>query len=1310
MVDIVKDVQKAQAWLRENTNKAALFEKRYGEGSALAVLNGTYQAPAVPDAPTESGADGMLEDVLKSIPAGITNAVRETTQFVGDLMEGASNLVGDETMIHRVDRDGDGKLDLLPMIGNKETYAKYVAENFEEGDRPANLQEIAEVITPENVSMGIIPNERSTMVGGFTEGITQFLAGMVGAGKLTGLKPLKSIGGGMATGAIADAVAFDPDTANLVRMLDEQFGISAEITTEILANDDENDWMNRLKNAGTGTLIGAPFDAAAILIRFAKVKIKAQQELNTNGEISKETLDEAQALEEEVTKFSDLAGKPKGQMVEGKFVTDDGMVFDPSTGARDLQAEAKFKNSTSKVDTSEAPTAPKASSDSPTSPEIPSAPVATSLDSAAPKQPKAPKAPSSVVNVKALKDAAVRARKLNEGQVVQLSDINQMGDSVGLFNYSKMDGPLDAVKVMDQIHDALDACGVLKSMKLDKRQSLDEVKRLAMAELKDIAGDPRMVAKNFAQLEAAGRDIAPRIVAGKMALQSTGKQISELVDQIENLKLTRDVDTQLERKLVDMLELHADLQASVKGMQTASARAVSAGRIRTADELGDVTLDRLAQYGGSKKVQKLAAQLKGAKGNPAAVAKIVRKDQNRGVWGVINEVWLNAILSGPRTHAMNIGSNSINLLMRPAQRMVGGTWGVVTPNPRRGKADRQASIQQIEEGARQYMYLMSELGDSLKYLASGTMAGRQSAMADAFRSWYREEGVLDTASKFDFEKAGNSRAIGGITGKLIRGAGRTLQAEDEFFKQLVFRSRLKAKVMANSRRLTDEQLGEMGYVSREAYIEDTINGAQLTKENLTEKWEEMVLLGKVTDDAKAKELFINENIGTYNHSSSMAKVALDEAREATFTTPLREGTLGKKVQEALNQHPILRQVMPFIQTPTNILRVSFERVPVLGLWAGRQRQLLREGTPDQRAMVIGQQAVGIAVTAVALDMALQGRITGGGPSYKRELNKAKLWNASPDWHPYSINIGDSQNPQWVELKKLDPHGLLFGVMGDLYEMMEYTRENPDPEVSELFAMVAASVASNVMSKTYLMSLNDTMNIFNGGAKPWEIKAFVEGRIASAVPYSGLQYQMNQMGDDHMRDLRTLTDKVKARIYGMNTGAVKHDWLTGEAVDTPEYMLGFVRQKKVDSGEHVASRVYDELRRLNHGFAGPQRKMEGLELPPELFQRYNQLVGSVTLGNKRTLIQELDRKIRTSGYQKLTLEAEIAPVASADDPRVRELNIIIEAYKKAARIQLMEENPKLFKTLQNNKMIKRVVQRGGDRNLMDGLVKEFSITQ
>ena len=1300
MVDIVKDVQKAQAWLRENTDKAALFEKRYGEGSALAVLNGTYQAPAAPDAPTESGADGMLEDVLKSIPAGITNAVRETTQFVGDLMEGASNLVGDETMIHRVDRDGDGKLDLLPMIGNKETYAKYVAENFEEGNRPATLQEIAEVITPENVSMGLIPNERSTVVGGFTEGITQFLAGMVGAGKLTGLKPFKSIGGGMATGAIADAVAFDPDTANLVRMLDEQFGISAEITTEILANDDENDWMNRLKNAGTGTLIGMPFDAAAILIRFAKVKIKAQQELNTNGEISKETLDEAQALEEEVTKFSDLAGKPKGQMVEGKFVTDDGMIFNTETGAREFKLEADRANfreygvdSTFDIKSKKTPTAPKASADSPTSPEIPSAPVAASVDSVGTTQPKLPKRPSQIIQAKKFSDAAVAARAAKTPLTpATLDDI-----SSDAFNWSKMDGPMDAVKLMDEMDNVLEKSGVKKRMGLDKPQTLKEVETKAFEGLSEFVDDPIAVRNNLQKLELNSRNMAVEVVKGKMVLQSVTREIANVAEQIANLKASGNVDTILERKLLDLSDLHMDLQASVKGVQTAGARATSAGRIRTADAVDDITLDRLTAFGGSKKVQELALRLKATKGNNRGTAQIIREAGARKWMGVVNEVWLNSILSGPRTHLMNLGSNSINMFLRPAQRMVGGA---ITGSP-----------QQMEEGFRQYVYMTSELFDSLRYLASVSRYGKGSSLADAVRSFKNEDGVLDTASKFDFNQSGASRTIGGMAGKFVRGAGRFLQAEDEFFKQVVFRSRLKAKVMANASRLSDAQLSDMGFLSRDAYISETIDGAVLNKQDLASRWDAMVKLGRVSDDAEAKDAFINTNLGTYNHNSEMAKLALEEAREATFTTPLRKGTFSRSVQDMINRFPILRQVIPFIQTPTNILRVSFERVPALGLFAGRQLEMLRNGTPDQKAMVMGQQALGVAISYQAYQFAMAGKITGGGPSFKDDLEKAKLWNASPDWQPYSVNIGTTEEPQWIELKKLDPHGMLFGIIGDVVEMSEYTREAPDFELENLFGMISAAVTNNVASKTYVMSMTETMNLLSGHAKPWEWEAFFTNKAASMVPYSGLMYQANQIQDDHMRDLRTLTDKIKSRIYGANDAAVKHDWLTGEAVDTPEYMLGFVRQKKVDSGEHQAADVYKELRNLNYAFSGPSRKVADIKIPPVVFQRLNELIGTTRV-NKRTLIQELDRQIKSAGYKKASDAAAISPVKPADDPRVIFLNKIIQGYKDIALNRLYSEYPELYKSVQMNAGITKAIRSGSEeaRDLESQKVKEFSITQ
>lgn len=1262
--------QEAIDWIKQYPQRFADFDAVYGQGAAESI-NGPF-----------TPKDGFLEDMFKGLTEGALGAVRETGQFVDDVDRAAGAFLDEKLGGSTFYYDGEG----FPISFGTRAEAEQALTD--QGLTPTDIGDFADKAT-------IFDQERDTAAGAVTQGMAQFLTGLVGVGKLTGMKTFTTIRGGIAGGAVVDGAMFDPDDANFVRMLDEQFGIGNDVVSEILANDDENVWVNRLQNAATGSLIGGTLDGAILGIKSLKAKIKGRKEIEATGELSEATKTEIEAIEAEVKTFADLQSKPKGQIVEGKFITDDGMIFDTNTGVRDFEAEklTLSQKVEAKTDTPTQPDAPEVEG-APTVKDPEGVAKAPEVLTEAPAPIGRPKKPRSVVKVSALRDAAIKARTLNEGQIVTMDDVNQLGDNLGLFNYEKMDGPLDAIKVMDQVQDALNQSGVLKSMKLDKRQSLDEVKRLAMKELGDFTGDPQMVTKHFQELEAAGRDAAPRIVAGKMALQSTGRRIAELVDIVETNVAKRTEDTKVERELVDMLELHADLQASVKGMQTAAARAVSAGRIVTKDAIEDVTLDRLARYGGSKKVKKLAKQLKASQGNRKATARIIRKANERSFWGITNEVWLNAILSGPRTHIMNIGSNAINMGLRPAQRMVGGALSL--------------NSSQIEEGFRQYVYMIEELGDSIAYLATLTKYGNDSALDNALKSWWREEGVLDTASKFDFDGAGNSRQINGLVGKIVRGAGRTLQAEDEFFKQTIFRSRAKAIVMTNARRLSKDEILDMGYATREEYIEDTLTNAINTKEAMGEKWDEMVQSGQILDDPKAKEEFLLKHIGTYNHQSTVAKQALGEAREATFTTPLADGTVSKKVQDALNEHPFLRQIMPFIQTPTNILRVSFERFPALGLFAGRQLEKIRRGTPDERAMALGQQALGIGITLYAIDQAMKGRITGGGPTYNKEMDKAKLWNASPDWMPYSVNVGTPENPKWLELKKLDPHGMLFGIVGDFFEMIEYSRDNPNPEVFEGIAILMTGIANNITSKTYLASLTDTMNILNGGASEGDIGSMLENRAASMIPYSGLAYQTNQMQDDHMRDMRDFVDKLKARVYGQNDSApIKHDWLTGEAVDTPEYMLGFIRQKKVDSGEHKAAKVYQELRRVNHGFAGPQRKIGKIELDPEVFQEYNRLVGNVKIG-RRNLLQELEHLFESRTYQKASEDAGAIPVESADDPRTALINGVINKYKSAAKVQLYKKYPDLAETVNNNANIEKSIRRGAPRERAEGLVYEFRL--
>jgi hypothetical protein len=1307
-----EEIDRAESMLLENPNKIVpIIDKHYGQGMSAKILNGGYKYTPPEEPSFLENAIDQVVDVFQGVGRGIIGApteMAETTANANAMGEDEGQALYDKTINYR--NEVLAKRGLPPMtLEEEQEFAQRMGVGLAAGGI-AVRDERVDFDTQDVVdAMGLTEAlEVDTTAGTLAEGFSQFVSGYAMLGGGGGV--LRSL----ATGAATDFAAFDPYDRNISAIMEENEWIIPHVTKALSTDADASEWENRLKNSVEGALLGVALEGTIATIKhFTKVK-KAQTELAENGEVSEATMKELQEAEAEVTKFADLDGKPKGQVIDGKFVTDEGMIFDMQSGAREFELEANRANFReygvdSKFDT-QRPEAPEAPDSSPNAPRIEEPQGVAKAPETAPT---APAQPKPLLNKDQLLTAAKAAKNSDDPQAFMgkwgygIYDKNgkrsDKGAFVGMFNWDNMDGPADALKLMNEIGDTLSASGALKNV---EPQTLDSINRAAMSELKDLTGaDLPALTARFSETAKNTSDLAVQLVAGKTALQSTGRRISQLVDELDALEQAGRYNSDVEERLIDAMQLHADMQAAVKNIQTSAARATAAGRIRTADNVTDAALNKVERFGGSKRLKKLAKQIKAAP-TDAAKAKLVRKGIERTWLGkavdVVNEVWLNAILSGPHTHALNIGANSINMMVRPAIRMVGGA---ATANP-----------QQIEEGFRQYMYLTNELANSIKTIATVGQYGGDTAIKNMMRSWWREEGILDTANKFDGNFEGANRAIssqnlgGGsvvdFTGKAMRLAGRTLQAEDEMFKQLVFNSRLQAKVVTGARRMTDEQIQAAGYASRGDYISGEIAKAKESQESLAEKWQMMVQTGKVIDDAEAKAAFIQKHVGAYNHNSKYAQDALAEARETTFTTPLQNGTFSKYIQDMMTKIPILRQIMPFIQTPTNILRTSFERAPILNFAMKKQREIFLRGTPEERAIVAGNFSVGVATTLLAVNYAMQGRITGGGPSYTDEADKAKLWNASPDWQPYSVNIGTAEEPQWIELKKLDPHGFLFGIIGDIYEMQQYIGDTKDPELTKLTAMVVASFSNNVMSKTYMMSLSDTLNIFDGSAKPYQIDQFLQNRVASMVPYSQLSYQLNQDMDDSARELRSLTDKVKARIYGQNNAAVKHDWLTGEDVGTPEYMLGFVRQKKVDSGEHKAAKVYSELRKLNHAFVGPQKKIGDITLSPEVFQRYNELVGTIQMTGRRTLLEQIERTIDSRAYQKLAEQAEIEQLRSADDPRVKLINQVIQLYKKRAQAQLYKEFPELAQAVNENKAIRKTIQAGGDASLSDNLIFEF----
>ena len=767
-----------------------------------------------------------------------------------------------------------------------------------------------------------------------------------------------------------------------------------------------------------------------------------------------------------------------------------------------------------------------------------------------------------------------------------------------------------------------------------------------------------------------------------MALQSTGKRISDLADQIETLGKTGKSTEEVDRQLVDLMQMHVELQANVKGLQTSAARATAAGRITTADALKVDSLDSLAVFGGSERVRMLAKQLRAAN-DDAARSKLIKKAVERKWLRVLNEYWINSILSGYTTHALNMTSNTINLLARPAERGIG--------------AALRLDGRETAKALKTYVYMASYMKDAL------TMAAK---------AGYDHRAIIDNSAKVDSmqgqrtTRAMSAEALGvqnkagatvvDLLGKITTLPSRVLGTEDEFFKQLAFRSNLRANVVVDAGNMSIKDLQKIGYGSRQEFIDREFEKAFETKISAEERWQEMVLTGKVADDPKVKEQFINETIGAANQRSVYAQKALEEARQTTFTNPLQKGTMSHGFQEYANRHPVLRQIVPFIQTPMNIMYNAWDRTPLLNLVREEYKEALRSPDPEIRSQAVGKMVIGTSIYASLTYLAIEGRITGGGPT---DPKLAALYRNSKNWQPYSINVGTPDNPKWISYQRMDPWTTAFGIVGDVTEMIQMG-QMADNDAADIISMGIAAIGNNIVSKTYLQGISDVVNIMNSKDRPWEVEGFLKRRAASLLPFSSLTGQLNNAFDDNLREVRTYTDQFRKQTgIARSSLPLKYDWISGQPLETPETMLGYIQVKSMKPEDENIAIINTEMQKLNYKFAGADRKIGGITLTPEQYQRWNQLIGTTKVSGK-VLSEALVKEINKSRYRKDDDDYNL--VMARESHRVQMLNRQISRYRDRAKRLLYKEFPELKQQVREYDRYVDKSQRGkvGERPELD----------
>jgi hypothetical protein len=680
-----------------------------------------------------------------------------------------------------------------------------------------------------------------------------------------------------------------------------------------------------------------------------------------------------------------------------------------------------------------------------------------------------------------------------------------------------------------------------------------------------------------------------------------------------------------------------------------------------------------------------------ATGNPMA---LVRLSRTQRVGNVLVEYFMNSILSNPVTQVVNVLGTGTTAFYLPIERMLG--------------ASLRGDFRTVGSQIRHLNHLMHVGVDAFSFAGAALKSG-QNVLEEVGTSEVKTNAI----SAAGLGMAEDSLAGQAVTwlGKALNVPSRFLTTTDEFFKQLNYRAALMTELeMEGLTKFKGDHAAAQAWAA-ETYDKMITDGQQYAEKVIMQRAmaesDKAVANGTIT--AEERTTFIAQYMSDQKNwdprLGALSQRALDYARYSTFTTPLVPGEGGAisrisaRVQQAVDEHPLARFVIPFIRTPTRILEFTLDRSLPGQAWNlnnafGKLKGDLTHAKASVRADAMGRVAFSTLTVFTVGGMFYAGRITGAGPENQAERD---AWLQAGN-QPYSIKMGDG----WVSYRRMDPFASMIGIIVDTMHSYSYANERQRPQLESVLHATIVGLANNITNKSYLTGLT---NMVNAIKEPGRFgNNLVNQYVSAAVPFSsGLRQAKGTLDDDLVvRDVRTMGDAIYNTIPGWAQGVAPRRNMFGEAITRPQGVLADM----VSPFSYTAVKddaILKELDQIGHSFAAPREVRNGVDLTTIMnrggqsaYDRWMELHGQVKLGN-RTLRDAMLKTIRSKEYQRLSPET----TDMYDSPRVRVMRSLVERYRKAAFKQVMDEFPEVAQGVQRDFAIKRAMKMGRPvQELMD----------
>ena len=793
-----------------------------------------------------------------------------------------------------------------------------------------------------------------------------------------------------------------------------------------------------------------------------------------------------------------------------------------------------------------------------------------------------------------------------------------------------------------------------------------------------LSRDKAEVLKSITKDKEFSKQGTVRMLASKQIIQEIAttleqvstKYLDEFGDNVKNWTK----ESQLE--VGQLGAVLRDTVVALKDQIRGAARMTQAGRIKVARSEGKVLdVEEMAniikRFDGNAAV--IAKNIKNKK--PAEVINSVAKTKYQRSVEVFNSLYINSLLSGVYTHAINMKSGLYEAFIRPIEQIGGGVV----------RADARA----IQLGFAQWKGMVMSMGDTMR--AVGLSLKQGDAILDPLRRTQDNLQIVGgkavrpiSGSNLGFE-GGVGTAIDWV-GRLVELPTRLLMTGDELLKQMNYRGRLLTNALDN----TMER--GLSIASKE---------------------------GKANIDRIFKEGFDKNGMANVKDNPINAD-ALEYSRVSSYTNTLQNGSYlnwGSKIQKFLNNAPELRFLAPFIRTPTNLWRHFGNRFPIqmpgTRLMTKQNRDLWNSGDRRARAEVLGRQMIGISATMYGVSLAMENiedkdgnsypKITGSGPS---NFRIKKQW-LQLGWQPYSIaRKNEDGTITYVQYNRMDPRFFILGIIADLKENIVNIN---DKQKEEIFSAAALTVFKNVTNKTYLRGISDALDLISSPTEN-KFNVFFGGVVGNSIPYTGLRRQGIPgitEPDQIAYEARGFMDRILSTIgLGEKYLEPKRDLLTGEPIEktpnalyiNPDGIASFsfwfqgpsLVGRKVDVKEN---RVLLEITSLKIPLEEPNKvkyktidftQIFNKDSKQSAYDYWTENIGKIKDSSGDTLMQKLEKEINSKDY-KLRQEGDV----NFDGGKELTLKLIFNGYKQLAYYDMLKKYPQAMDD------IKSVLKKQGE---------------